>query len=181
MHPTSEDRFKEIAIPHFRSGQLVLEVGPDNIPSTYLRHLQQAGVEVSWHYVETEIGRDPSAHDGRRVSLLSDYQIDSADETWDVIFHGQVLEHVRKPWRFLCETSRILKTGGKMIMIHPAQWSHHEPAPDCWRIYPEGVRALLDEAGISCEFCDFFVYPDGTADTVSVGVKRGSPLIGSFL
>lgn len=172
MHPTSEDRFKEIAIPHFTNGMRVLEIGPDNIPSTYFRHLQTADVDVEWWFCELD-GTGTAIYElaERRIPLLEPYKIDCPDKNFDAVFHGQVLEHVPKPWKFVVETARVLKVGGKMIMINPAQWPHHEPAPDCWRIFPDGIRALFDEAGLRCEFSEFFAYQDGTADTVSIGVK----------
>lgn len=178
MHPTSEDRFKEIAIPHFWQHARVLEIGPDNVPSTYYKHIEAAGLFVDWRFAGTETNQNVPDHHSR-IGMLDEYRLDCPDDHFDFVFHGQVLEHVRKPWRFVVETARVLKMGGKMIMIHPAQWHHHEPAPDCWRAYPDGVRALLEDAGVRCNYSEFFVYPDGTADTVSVGVKIGPPLIRS--
>jgi SAM-dependent methyltransferase len=178
MHPSSEDRFKEIAVPHFVSGMKVFELGPDNVPSTYFRHLQAAGIEVDWWFCELE-GTGTAVYDlaEKRLLLEDPYKIECLDEVFDVVFHGQVLEHVPKPWRFVVETARVLKSGGKMIVINPADWHFHDPQPDCWRAYPEAVRALFEEAGLRCEYSEFFSYADGTADTVSVGVKVGPPLI----
>lgn len=178
MHPTSEERFKELAIPHFASGQRVLEIGPDNIPSTYYRHLQAAGVDVEWWFCEVD-GTGTAVYElgERRIPLKSDYEINCQDEFFDVIFHGQVIEHVPKLWRFMVETARVLRTGGKMVVINPADWHHHDPQPDCWRAYPPAMRALFEDAGIRCDYSEFFSYEDETADTVSVGVKVGPPLI----
>ncbi len=177
MHPTSEDRFKEIAIPHFANGMRVLEIGPDNVPSTYYKHLVAAGIKVDWSYASLETNQNVPGDDPRRIPMRDEYRIGCPDEDFDIVFHGQVFEHSRKIWRFVVECARVLKTGGKMIAINPADWRHHEPAPDCWRIYPEGIRALFEEAGINCEYSEFFAYADVTADTVSVGVKVSQPLI----
>src|SRR5690606_29497337 len=33
-------------------------------------------------------------------------------------------------------------------IINPISWHYHEAPVDCWRIYPEGMRALCDDAGL---------------------------------
>lgn len=44
------------------------------------------------------------------------------------------------------EVSRICKLGGVVITINPVSWPYHEAPIDCWRAYPEGVKALYEEA-----------------------------------
>ena len=38
-----------------------------------------------------------------------------------------------------------------MITIAPVSWPYHEDPVDCWRIYPDGLRALYDEVGLRTE------------------------------
>jgi hypothetical protein len=35
-----------------------------------------------------------------------------------------------------------------VITINPVSWHYHEAPVDCWRIYPEGMKALADDAGL---------------------------------
>lgn len=53
------------------------------------------------------------------------------------------------------EAARICKKGGKVITIAPVSWTYHEQPVDCWRIYPEGMRALYEEAGLKVDLCLF--------------------------
>ena len=36
-----------------------------------------------------------------------------------------------------------------MIPINPVSSPYHKAPADCWRIYPEGMRALYDHAGLT--------------------------------
>ena len=47
--------------------------------------------------------------------------------------------------------SRICKPGGLVITIGPVSWPYHEAPIDCWRAYPEGMRALHEDAGLVVE------------------------------
>jgi SAM-dependent methyltransferase len=174
MHETSIALFRSRALPCFVSGSKVLEMGPDGAPSTYSRLLEEAGLSVEWHYAD---GCTGGGQDSRRVPMISLYEMDCDSEQFDVVFHGQVLEHVAKIWRWVSETARVLKTGGRMIVINPAAWQFHECPIDCWRAYPDGMRALLEDSGVRCDFSAHYEYADGTADTIAIGTKVSQPLI----
>jgi hypothetical protein len=51
-------------------------------------------------------------------------------------------------WLWIKEASRVCKIGGKVITINPVSWPYHEAPVDCWRIYPEGMKALCEEASL---------------------------------
>lgn len=61
---------------------------------------------------------------------------------------GNVIEHVRAIWRWLPEVARITKPGGLVITINPVSWPYHAYPTDCWRPYPDGMRALYEDAGL---------------------------------
>ena len=72
-----------------------------------------------------------------------------------MILAGNVIEHVRKPWLWLKEVCRICKPGGHVILIVPVSWPYHTAPIDCWRIYPDGMRALWEEVGLEEVKCLF--------------------------
>jgi SAM-dependent methyltransferase len=172
MHPTSEKLFETKALPLFRNDLCVLEFGPDSMPSTYSSILKRYGIEPDWWFAD--IG-GPLGDHPRRIKMLGEYQIDAPDETYDIVYHGQVLEHVRAPWKFVPETARVLKSGGTMVAIMPAAWEHHACPIDCWRAYPEGLRALFEDAGLQVELAEWFLVDpgnnNGQADSIIIGVK----------
>ena len=60
------------------------------------------------------------------------------DESIDVVFSNQSLEHTRKPWIVCDEIKRILKPGGIVYVRVPWSWRYH-PAPiDYWR-FPQNA------------------------------------------
>lgn len=71
------------------------------------------------------------------------------DNSFDLIFSNQVLEHVRHPVELLKEARRVLKPGGFMV----GSTSHLEPyhSLSVRNYTPYGFRLLLEEAGLHLE------------------------------
>jgi SAM-dependent methyltransferase len=70
------------------------------------------------------------------------------DASYDMVLSGQVIEHVGPIWDWMRELARVCKPGGLVITINPVSWHYHEAPIDCWRIYPEGMKALCQSAGL---------------------------------
>jgi SAM-dependent methyltransferase len=81
--------------------------------------------------------------------------IDSA--TFDVAISGQALEHVEFPWKTFAEVFRVLKPGGLFCLIVPSSGEEHRYPVDCWRFYPDSMRALARDSGFEAVevFTDF--------------------------
>jgi SAM-dependent methyltransferase len=71
------------------------------------------------------------------------------DESYDIVLSGNVVEHVKKIWKWGKELHRVVKKNGFVITVNPVSWPFHEAPVDCWRIYPEGAKALFEDAGFS--------------------------------
>ncbi|MEO8334776.1 MAG: methyltransferase domain-containing protein [bacterium] len=147
MHPNSVLYFEKYAQPLFTRGMKVLEIGPDEFPSTYERMLAPVGPE--WHTLDM--------HHAPELTFPNsgEYSFPVPDGTYDIVLSGQVIEHVRKPWRWIPELARVTRPGGLVITINPVSWIYHEAPIDCWRIYPEGMRALYEEAALEVELCEW--------------------------
>jgi SAM-dependent methyltransferase len=145
MHLNSELLFKKYAKRYFRDGLRVLEVGPDKFPSTYAAIVDNKA--IIWETVDMCNDKQLSH------TAKNEYRFAIPDDTFDIVLSGQVIEHVRKIWVWTKELSRVCKKNGKVITIAPASWSYHEAPVDCWRIYPEGMSALYEEAGLAMDLC----------------------------
>lgn len=142
MHKNSRALFQRHATPFFTPGARVLEIGPDRHPSTYRALLQ---VELAaWDTLDAF----PRTDVPLTYQADSEYDFPVPDGAYDVVFSAQVIEHVRKIWRWMPELARVCRPGGVVITINPVSWHYHESPVDCWRIYPEGMRALSDDAGL---------------------------------
>ena len=145
MHDNSKLLFTRHALPFFTRGVRVLEIGPDHVPSTYQ---QMVAAERSrdgpavWETV------DLASRPGMTHAATNEYAFPIPEACYDVVVSGQVMEHVRKPWLWLRELARVCRAGGHVLTISPVSWPYHEAPVDCWRAYPEGMRALYEDAGL---------------------------------
>jgi SAM-dependent methyltransferase len=140
MHANSQLLFEKYARGHFSTNTRVLEIGPDGFPSAYRRAVDDGS--MSWDTIDV-------FHDARLTHVASsEYAFPIPDEAYDIVISGQVIEHVRKIWTWMREVARVCKTGGLVVTLNPVSWPYHEAPVDCWRAYPEGMKALYDEAGL---------------------------------
>src|SRR3954463_14610157 len=140
MHTNSRLLFEQYAVPWFKPTMRVLEIGPDSFPSTYRQLVRDESLE--WHTIDM--------YDSPKLTYPNsgEYSFPIADESYDVVLSGQVIEHVRKPWLWLPELARVTKVGGLVITINPVSWNYHEAPYDCWRIFPEGMKALCEDSSL---------------------------------
>src|SRR5690606_36040886 len=71
----------------------------------------------------------------------SGLQLPFADETFDVSYSSNVLEHVNEPWTMADEMVRVTRRGGLVVIAYTlwwGPWGGHETAP--WH-YFGGHRA----------------------------------------
>jgi SAM-dependent methyltransferase len=141
MHKNSRLLFEKYARQHFRPEMRVLEIGPDREPSTYRSIV---GATSAWDTLDFASRSDVAL----TYRTTDEYRFPVADSAYDLVFAAQVIEHVRKVWLWVPELARVCRPGGLVIIINPISWHYHESPVDCWRIYPEGMRALCEEAGL---------------------------------
>jgi SAM-dependent methyltransferase len=141
LHSNSKLLFEKYAKQMFAPGMKVLEIGPDGVPSTYQRIVGDSS--IVWHTLDI---REDCALTYR---AQSEYEFPVESNNYDVVLSGQVLEHVRQVWTWMRELARVCKVGGLVITINPVSWPYHEAPIDCWRVFPEGMKALYDYASLS--------------------------------
>lgn len=147
MHENSQLLFSQFAAKHFVPELKVLEVGPDGFPSAY--ETLVAKRVAAWSTI------DLTGDSRLTFRSTSEYCFPIPDAAYDIVLSGQVIEHVRKPWVWIKEVARVCKPGGLVITISPVSWPYHEAPIDCWRAYPEGMRALYEEAGLRVLLCQW--------------------------
>jgi SAM-dependent methyltransferase len=65
----------------------------------------------------TRVGR--AAGKCRFLLCADGYQLPFADGSFEVALLIAVLEHTREPWRLIAEARRVLKPGGRAVMVVP--------------------------------------------------------------
>jgi SAM-dependent methyltransferase len=66
-----------------------------------------------------------------------------ADERYDAVLMGGVLEHVDDIWAALSECHRVVRDGGLLLLGVPFSQPMHRTPQDFWRFTEYGVRYLL--------------------------------------
>jgi SAM-dependent methyltransferase len=140
VHANTVLLFNKYAKRYFRPNTRVLEVGPGRPPSEIQLAVRDSSIR--WETAGTE-----SAYPLTYVGSEYSYPIES--DAADVVVATNVMEHVRKPWVWIRELARICRPKGYVITINPVSWPYHEYPVDCWRAYPDGMKALYDEAHLT--------------------------------
>jgi SAM-dependent methyltransferase len=140
MHTNSKLLFDKYGKSFFRSGSRVLEIGPDAFPSSYQSLVNDAS--ITW---ETT---DISDRGSMTYPNAGEYSFPVPNDSYDIVLSGQVIEHVKKIWVWVKELERVCKKGGYVIIINPVSWPFHAVPVDCWRIYPDGMKALLEDTSL---------------------------------
>jgi SAM-dependent methyltransferase len=91
---------------------------------------------------------------GRNVDVVMSrrrpYRIPLASNSVDIVFCGQVFEHVPFFFASMLELQRILRPGGRIFLTVPSR-GHRHNVYDCWRFYPDGLRAMAAFSGLELE------------------------------
>lgn len=152
---------------------------PDGGWQTYARGILKAA--ASPHRVEHVLATHPP-HD---VQAMPEY----ADESFDVAVVDNVLEHVERPWLAEAELRRVLAPGGACVAVTPGMYPDHKSPLDCWRIMPDGYRALFPAARwrtlalgawgsqeqLEWELKYNGAFPDGPPETTVAQARERSP------
>lgn len=100
------------------------------------------GIDISARVIEDNKKENPDIHYFQGTVSNLYY----SNDTFDVIFSGEVLEHLDDPQLLLKEGYRLLKKGGKLVITTPLQDSILSPE-HTWFFTQEDVEQLYINAG----------------------------------
>lgn len=167
MHESSMKAMKEFAEGLPEGPLRIAEIGSCEPAMGYRRLFERPG----WSYLGFDLGKGPNVD----VVLRGPYDWGNVEEgSFDVVVSGQTLEHTRRPWRFLECIARIVKPGGLVCVIAPYAWRYHAHPIDCWRVYPEGMRTVMEDAGLQVRRVYMTVNspdPNEGGDTVGIAAR----------
>lgn len=139
MHKSSLDKmtwFKETYLQDMRDKNLeILDVGSFDVNGTYKPILS----EPKWRYTGADLEAGPNVD----IVLKSPYSWTAiASNSFDVVVSGQAFEHIEWFWMTMLEINRVLKPGGLCCILAPSTGYEHRYPVDCWRFYPDGLKAM---------------------------------------
>ena len=94
------------------------------------------------------VGVDIRAGNNVDVVMPKPYRVPMKSNSADVVISGQVFEHIPYFWASMLEIARLLRTDGYLFMTVPSR-GHVHTSVDCWRYYPDGLRAMAAFSGLT--------------------------------
>jgi SAM-dependent methyltransferase len=173
------DRFSDVIHEHVRAGDVMLDAGCGS-GRVFQYHFDQGqrpklivGVDVT-----TEPRRNGNIDAAARADLAA---LPFHDGTFDIAISSHVAEHLTQPERVFAELSRVLKPGGRLLILTPNRWHYvtvssallphrfhlkynqwrgvdaHDIFPTAYKANTAGrLRALYEEAGLEVERLEQF-------------------------
>lgn len=144
MHPSSYSLMSGFVRKHLGSVPLrVLDVGSCDVNGSYrplFNDHRYTGLDLA---------------PGKGVDMVGQlYRYPVTDNAFDVVVSGQCIEHVKDLHRWVKEIARVLAPFGMCCIIGPNTFPEHRYPVDCWRIFPDGMRFLLEDiAGFNVVEC----------------------------
>lgn len=124
-------RLRRMFIGDAPPGKL-LEVGCGS--GRFLDRMRRAGWEVQGTDFDPAVARRVRGKYGLRVDVGDLAGLHYAADGYDVVALSQVIEHVHDPMLLLKECSRILRSGGRLVLSTPNALSlAHQRYGRCWR------------------------------------------------
>ncbi len=138
MHPSSIKNM-ELALDYLRhwSFQNVLDVGGR-------KHSYRACFPTGIDYRIADI------QDGEGVTdvMPGPFDLPFGDERFDLVVSGQMLEHCANPFKSVREMKRVLRPGGRIILIAPSAGPRHD-VQDGWRFMDDAFRFIAEDVGLN--------------------------------
>ena|SRR5438270_10996546 len=143
MHASSYDRMAEFCHDYLAARQdeplTIVDLGSCDYNGSY----RPIFARKPWRY----LGVDMTAGKNVDIVLRNPYRWREIKAgSADVIVSGQTFEHTEFFWLTMREIARSLKAGGLVCIIAPSAGDEHRYPVDCWRVYPDGLRALARSA-----------------------------------
>lgn len=140
MHPNSMELMKDfisITLDKLNPDEplTILDVGAQDYNGTYKELFNRP----NWKYTAADI------YPGPNVDIVFKSTYDWGDQQYDVVISGQCIEHVEDLKEWALQLKKTVRRGGHACIIAPWGMYEHRCPIDCWRIYPDGMKFLLEK------------------------------------
>jgi SAM-dependent methyltransferase len=109
-------------------------------------------------YIGVDLGIGDVDWNYRQLDAVADLAVlPFASGIFDGCINIVTLEHVREPALVISELFRVMKPGGRILLVTPHEWEEHQQPHDYFRYTRYGLDFLLRRAG----FRDVLIEPVG--------------------
>ena len=103
-------------------------------------------------YVSADLGVGDAGWDYRKLDVVADLaRLPFSAGSFEAGLNVVTLEHVREPRRVVEEMARVVKPGGRILLVVPQEWEIHQAPHDYYRYTRYGLRYLVESAGLEVE------------------------------
>jgi SAM-dependent methyltransferase len=101
-------------------------------------------------YCGVDLAVGDARWDYSRLDAMADLvALPFADASFDAALNVVTLEHLPEPALAMAELSRVLKSGGRLLIVAPQEWEVHQSPHDFFRYTRHGLERLLTRAGFA--------------------------------
>lgn len=120
---------------------VVLDAGAGE--ARFRRHFERQ------RYIALDNGAGDSAWDYSRLDMVGDLlDLPLREGSCDALLNVVVLEHTPDPYCVIRELGRVLRSGGRLLMVVPLIWEVHQAPHDYFRFTRYGLEHMLGAAGL---------------------------------
>jgi len=113
---------------------------------------------LAQRYVAIDLAVGDASWDYGKLDAIADLTaLPFREASFDACINIVTLEHVREPACALLEIERVLRPGGRLLLIVPHEWEVHQSPHDYYRYTRHGLAYLLKKSG----FLEFDIQPVG--------------------
>jgi len=140
MHKTAMADAKRFVDKYLEKNQSysIAEIGSYNVNGSIRPHFSNE----NWFYLGFDIVSGPDVD----IVIPESNWPQEYHNKFDVVVSSQVMEHVKRPWSWMRDVASFCKPGGIIYICTPNTISYHPHPIDCWRVWPEGMRACMEDA-----------------------------------
>jgi 2-polyprenyl-6-hydroxyphenyl methylase/3-demethylubiquinone-9 3-methyltransferase len=133
LPPTALELRSRFLLERVRPGERVLDVGCGE--GIFAAALTRAGAEVlAADIAEEPLRRAAARQPGLELALLpGEHDWGLPDAAFDVVWAGEVIEHVADTAAWMSELRRVLRSGGRLLLSTPAVGPAQLVAAAVWR------------------------------------------------
>ncbi len=153
MHLNGTLLFKKYALPYFNDNLKVLEIAPFGNPPLYIeivnnKTIKWFALDISEDFIGSQKG-NPNF-----ILSKDEYHFPIENDTFDIVLSDQVIGNIKMFWLWMEELKRVVKPNGYIITIGSLSYPKCPAPVDCWRIYPDGMKALNDYLNLKTLFSE---------------------------
>jgi SAM-dependent methyltransferase len=127
-----------------KPGARVLDAGAGE--SQYKNHFLQQ------RYTAVDLAVGDQGWDYSSLDAIADLgALPFPKAAFDACINIVTLEHVKEPASVLAELARMLRPGGRLLLVAPHEWEEHQQPHDYFRYTRYGLEYLLRQAGFAIE------------------------------